>query len=526
VTGLQITVKVSRRFCEHGPPPCWIGYIWQMQTRGFVGQVGGLAVALGIGSAVALGWGCGAAAADASDASSSTTKTSTERAGGATEDRKAADRGSERRHDRPSSARNDDRDADTQQRRDTATERDSPESDPERPDRISSYAPRTMLRAADTRSETAAASAKPRPVPPDDATAAGVLAYAGRELERARRAPEKTQAATPVGLAPGIVIPPALTDHHAVTGPPSVLDHITVLGLQVLRSVSNVIGIDLVMKSGEAILSPKPPWFTTLGLDVARSEHEGEDVWTITPPKPTGEVVVAAHGSGFIYPPNIIHWLDYTQMARQTGATVVVPRYPLIPDGGTAANSVPPMADFIAGQVEMHGADQVSVYGDSAGGTLAMLAVQKIVRDCNGDSTCLATRVPSRMVLLSPGLSGPEIYTDPNVALVRDPVSPIPDPDDFDEWSAGDPQLSNPMLGRTMGLPPTTVYIGTREIGAPGVLAYGDRLLTANPDADFHVVIGMGQIHDWAQGGGLPLNSQSALYRDDVYRQLGIVNPI
>ena len=53
--------------------------------------------------------------------------------------------------------------------------------------------------------------------------------------------------------------------------------------------------------------------------------------------------------------------------------------YPLVtPEGDVEAETVvPPMADFIADQVQTHGADNVSVSGDSAGGTLAMLAVQK-----------------------------------------------------------------------------------------------------------------------------------------------------
>lgn len=54
-------------------------------------------------------------------------------------------------------------------------------------------------------------------------------------------------------------------------------------------------------------------------------------------------------------------------------------------------------------------------------------------------------------------------------------------------------------------------------------MLYAERLVDADPDADITVVIGMGQIHDWAQGGPIPINSQSANYRDDVYRQLGIV---
>ena len=188
------------------------------------------------------------------------------------------------------------------------------------------------------------------------------------------------------------------------------------------------------------------------GLDVKRETYEGGDVWVITPPNPTGERVVAVHGSGFVYPPNIIQWLYYAQMARQTGATVIVPGYPLIPDGGTAANTIPPMADFIADQVETYGAGNVSVYGDSAGGTLAMLAVQKIVRDCGGDADCLESRVPSRMVLVSPGLSGSEFYTDPNVVLVDDPVSPIPNPNDYKPWQGNSPKNCwDPMAGQPPG---------------------------------------------------------------------------
>ena len=56
-------------------------------------------------------------------------------------------------------------------------------------------------------------------------------------------------------------------------------------------------------------------------------------------------------------------------MARNTGATVIVPIYPLAPQG-TAATVVPAMADLISSQIDQHGAENVSVYGDSAGGDI------------------------------------------------------------------------------------------------------------------------------------------------------------
>lgn len=71
---------------------------------------------------------------------------------------------------------------------------------------------------------------------------------------------------------------------------------------------------------------------------------------------------------------------------------------------------VPTMARFIAKQVEDHGAENVSVYGDSAGGTLGMLAVQHLV--------ITGQTVPSRMVVISPGLT-PISDTD---LLIDDPV--------------------------------------------------------------------------------------------------------
>ncbi|MBP2455947.1 alpha/beta hydrolase fold domain-containing protein [Mycolicibacterium lutetiense] len=372
--------------------------------------------------------------------------------------------------------------------------------------------------------------------PAEPPAAWAMLAFARREFEHALRQPQDlltqvntlTSAVTaegPIALAPGIVVPPELADHVIATPGPSLTDQITVFGMEALKQVSQVIGVNITMKLGELITTPTPPWFTTIGLTVTKDTYEGGDVWVITPPNPTGERVIAVHGSGFVYDPNIIHWMDYTQMARETGATVVVPRYPLIPDGGTAENSVPAMADFIANEVETYGAENVSIYADSAGGTLSALAVQKIVRDCNGDSGCLEARVPSRMVLLSPGLEGEAAYNDPNVALVNDPVVWLTEEDKeyYGSWASGPEELWNPMIGPTEGMPPTTIYVGSREQAAPGALLYAERMVDADPNADVTVVIGMGQIHDWAQGGPIPINSQSANYRDDIYRQLGIV---
>ena len=69
--------------------------------------------------------------------------------------------------------------------------------------------------------------------------------------------------------------------------------------------------------------------------------------------------MVAIHGGAYIFEPTS-SWLDYASLARDTGATVIVPIYPLAPQG-SAGTVVPQMADLISSQIDHHGSDNVSV---------------------------------------------------------------------------------------------------------------------------------------------------------------------
>jgi hypothetical protein len=75
---------------------------------------------------------------------------------------------------------------------------------------------------------------------------------------------------------------------------------------------------------------------------------------------------VAIHGGPYVVQTNIFHWLTYAAMVRDTGATVVVPIYPLAPQG-TAATLVPAIADLISSHIDQNGTENVSIYGDAGG---------------------------------------------------------------------------------------------------------------------------------------------------------------
>ena len=330
--------------------------------------------------------------------------------------------------------------------------------------------------------------------------------------------PVMTGATAPTADA-SIVTPLAQLDATAApatfTGQPSLVSQVFTGFYRVLGAVGDALGVDLVTPVGQLISSDSPPWFTTLGLNVQRSEFEGMPVWTLQSPGATSEkTVVAIPGSAFILPPTIFHWFNYAAMASNTGATVIVPIYPLVPQGGTAGTVVPAMADLISSQIDQRGAENVSVYGDSLGGAIGLAAVQELVR--RGDS------VPSHMVLITPALD--VTFSNPAIQFVDDPVlSPLLPTlhKNFQQW-AGDLDLTDPLVsplfGSLAGLPPTAVYAGNLDITAPDVLVLQDKAL-ATPGADFTFILRKGEPHDWAAVTILP---ETIAVLPDIYQQLGI----
>jgi len=237
--------------------------------------------------------------------------------------------------------------------------------------------------------------------------------------------------------------------------------------------------------------SPPPGLNALLGETVQYTNYQGMNVVQITPAHPTGEYVVALHGGGYILPVSFLHWINYSVTAYQTGATYQVPIYPLVQEGGTAATVVPKVASFISSQIALHGAQNVSVIGDSAGGNLAMSAVEYMV--AQGDPT------PSSMVLLSPWL---DLALGQQIGSV---------------WAGGLPlnnYLVSPLYGSLSGLPPTYVYSG--GLDPLSIQAFYLHQAAIAQGAPLSFLVDPGEFHDWILGPmGIP-------YLPGINQQLGI----
>jgi acetyl esterase/lipase len=349
-----------------------------------------------------------------------------------------------------------------------------------------------------------------------------MLAYARREDGAAARhsavaipneaAPQNvSSSAPPAGADEAATIPQTPTPGYdiapdwedAYTGQPSFAHQVLVTGLRVVTAVTEALGIPFNLGSPSFsipfLTDGTPPTFLMPGTDVTKRQYVDEpsgvtwEEWVITPEAPTGEQVIAVHGGGFTSEANIFTYLTYNQLARDTGATVVVPVYPVIGKGGTAATVVPVMADLIASEVRAHGAANVSVLGDSAGGSISLAALQlQAARIRKGEAD--PESMPSRLVLLSPSLDS----NDPYTALPFD--DPLLDPEVSKEnrvaWLDGlDPTdpLASPVFGSLDGLPPTTVYSSSLDQITFQTL----RLQQKAADRDFDFVLRKGLIHDW-----------------------------
>jgi triacylglycerol lipase len=299
-------------------------------------------------------------------------------------------------------------------------------------------------------------------------------------------------------------------------GRPSIHHEIVALGAKALKTVLMPVGgvLAVVPFKIPFVTDGVPRFFFTHGLDVTHTEFDGMPILTFTPPEPTGRVVVAIHGGSYVGEATIFHWWTYTDVARQTGATVAVPDYTLSP-AGTAETEVPRIADYISRMIDERGAENVSVVGDSAGGGLALVAIQELVRR---DST-----TPGRLVLLAPWL---DVSTsDPRSTNVDDPLLDIAHSARYGRLWAGeldtkDPLVS-PLFGSFDGLPPTYVYSSSRDILTFDALRLRDRVL-AEDISNVVFRLRQGLLHDFLIYAPLP---DAQAERANLYSDLDLLGP-
>ena len=222
--------------------------------------------------------------------------------------------------------------------------------------------------------------------------------------------------------------------------------------------------------------SPRPGKKAHDSFDISEDAARGFDVVTIAPKgraKPGAPQLLYLHGGGYVMDIAAVHWSAILGLCERLGAVATVPIYPLAPEH-KASETLAAMRDIYDELTEQHGARNVTVMGDSAGGGMALALAQMLKAD--GDA------LPGRLVLFSPWLDATGKDPGQQAVQARDKMLSVNGLEACAAMYGGDlanadPRIS-PLFGELGGLPPMAIFAGTRDL-----LVSDSRRLVKNLDA-------------------------------------------
>lgn len=227
-----------------------------------------------------------------------------------------------------------------------------------------------------------------------------------------------------------------------------------------------------------------PPRVLRRRYDVFCRSVDGFPCWTVRPRTEPSAAAMYLHGGAYLAGIAPQHWGLIGRLA-DAGVRVEVPLYGLAPQH--SHREAYPFLHAVWRELARDAfPGGIALAGDSAGGGLALGLAQELPAD--------DAPAPDRLVLLSPWLdltlSHPKLpdYERVDPWLARPGLLEA-----GRSWAGGDdptiPRLS-PGNGPLQGLPPTALFVGTREIAYPDAADFAEAASAAGVRVDLTVVAG------------------------------------
>ena len=213
---------------------------------------------------------------------------------------------------------------------------------------------------------------------------------------------------------------------------------------------------------------------------------DGAEVFTIQPRgASSGTTILYLHGGAWVFDVLAPHWWIVDALIARTGARVILPRYPLAPEW-TWRETYAFLDRLLGGELATD-RERLIVAGDSAGGCLSVGLSQRL--HARGE------KCPAGLLLFSPALD--LTFADPQVRALapHDPMLAVAGCRAAARlWAAEtpltDPRIS-PLFGKLDGLPPVTIFTGTRDLLHPDSLRLHQGLTRAGKAVALHCYRGM-----------------------------------
>ncbi len=205
---------------------------------------------------------------------------------------------------------------------------------------------------------------------------------------------------------------------------------------------------------------PRAKWHKS--FDIREFASRGFPVVTIEPrggARPGAPHLFYLHGGGYVMDIAAVHWDTVADLCERLGASATVPVYPLAPEN-KAPEVLAAMHSLYLELAARHGAQNITIMGDSAGGGMSLALAQMLKAD--------GAPMPGSLVLYSPWLDATATAEGQRAIERRDRMLAVSGLEACGAMYGGDLALDDPrvspLFGALEGLPPIAIFSGTSDI--------------------------------------------------------------
>lgn len=221
-------------------------------------------------------------------------------------------------------------------------------------------------------------------------------------------------------------------------------------------------------------------------------------------------LLIFLHGGAFVSGPAQHHWDTARQICQQRDHIIWICDYPKAPEHQIREISANVDAIYTEA-LTFYEATNITIIGDSVGGTLATALTQRLVT--NG------IPAPGRLILVTPVVDA--TMSNPEIATIdqKDPMLSKVGVLSAKQLCAGNTDLSDPMIsplhGEFKGFPPTLLFLASYDIMYPD----GKRAVTKMKEAgvSLTVIEGEQMPHIWPF---LPVMKEAGMALEEIIEGL------
>ncbi|MFD1550957.1 esterase [Putridiphycobacter roseus] len=206
--------------------------------------------------------------------------------------------------------------------------------------------------------------------------------------------------------------------------------------------------------------------------------------------KSNGKLLLYIHGGAFISGPSQIHWAVIKKISKQTNFTIWMCDYPKAPENKIIEISANIDAVYQA-SLEKYQAHDITLIGDSVGGTLIACLLQRLILKQNA--------IPNKIILISPVMDAS--FSNPQIDKIdkTDPMLSKTGVLSAKKMCAMEVDLKNPIISPLYGnfehFPKTVLYLAEHDITYPDQQLAVQKLKNAN--VPMKVIAGKNMPHIW-----------------------------